>query len=210
MRGLFVTFEGPEGSGKSTVLRQLAAEMEAAGTPCFSTREPGSGPIGERIRGILLDGLPLPPLTELFLFLADRSQHVETQIKPAIDAGMLVLCDRYADSTLVYQGYGRGMGLDRLARWNEEATGGMKPDITFLLDVPAEIGLRRQTKSDRLDLEPIAFHERVRTGFLTEARREPERWIVVDAVQPLDVVVKECRLALGERLGRTLKPPCGD
>jgi len=203
MKGLFVTFEGPEGGGKSTVLRTLAAELEAKGVPCLSTREPGAGPIGERIRSLLLDGLDLPAMTELFLFLADRAQNVETQIKPALAEGKVVLCDRYADSTLVYQGYGRGLDLEQLKRWNHEATGGLQPELTLLLDVPAEAGLRRQTKGDRLDREPIAFHDRVRNGFLTEAHRDPGRWFIVDATQPLQEVVSSCRIALGERLEKT-------
>jgi dTMP kinase len=190
---MFVTFEGPEGAGKSTVLRRLADEFREKGETVVETREPGAGEIGGRIREILLHTGAVPARTELMLFLADRAANVETIVRPALAAGSLVFCDRHADSTVVYQGYGRGLDVEQLRAWNAWATGGLTPDLTLLLDLPAEVGLARAKGGDRLDAEPLAFHERVRAGFLTEAEREPDRWRIVDASQPLDTVLAACR-----------------
>ncbi|MBI1756764.1 MAG: dTMP kinase [Fimbriimonas ginsengisoli] len=191
---MFVTFEGPEGAGKTTVLKAVARRLEADGQRVVMTREPGEGEIGAKIRDILLSGGDLSPAAELFLFLADRAQHVASVIKPALAAGAFVLCDRYSDSTLVYQGYGRGLDLETLRGLNQLATGGLTPDLTLLLDLDPELGLARLSldKMDRMDRESIEFHRKVRDGFLREAKREPARWRVIDAAVPIAGVILAC------------------
>lgn len=196
---MFVTFEGPEGAGKSTVIRALAEQL-SPGRQVLVTREPGDGPVGRQIREILLHGEHVEPRAELFLFLADRAQHVESIVQPALAAGALVLCDRYCDSTLVYQGYARGLDLNMLRNLNRMASGGLNPDLTLLLDLPPEIGLARQNAQDRLDREPIEFHRKVRNGFLEEAKLDPARYRVIDASQEVDRVVADCARAISERL----------
>lgn len=198
--GRFVTFEGPEGAGKSTLIRSLAARYEAE-REVIVTREPGAGEFGAAVRRLLLDGEDLEPRTELFLFLADRAEHVSGLVRPALARGALVLCDRHADSTVVYQGYGRGLDRDLLRAWNAFATRGLKPHLTFLLDVPAEVGLARVTDANRLDAEPIEFHRRIRQGFLDEAAREPDRWVILDGALPVDDVRRAAEDALSRRLG---------
>ncbi|MGI8924607.1 MAG: dTMP kinase [Fimbriimonadales bacterium] len=182
MSGRFITLEGPEGAGKSTLAAALAEKVPNV----LLTREPGEGPVGPKIREALLHGGELDAWTEVFLFLADRRQHVETVIRPALDRGKTVICDRYADSTVVYQGYGRDLPVDLLRKLNRIATSGLAPDLTFLLDLPVDVGLARITDRDRLDREPLEFHERIREGFLMEAKRNPERWRVLDASLPAD------------------------
>jgi dTMP kinase len=204
---MFVTFEGPEGSGKSTLIRCLAPRLEGTGRSVLSTKEPGAGTLGGGIRSLLLEGHDVDPKAELFLFLADRSQHVATVLRPALAAGQVVLCDRHKDSTIVYQGYGRGLDLDRLREWNRFATEGLEPDLTILLDLSPERGLERletgdrRATRDRLDREPLAFHDRVRRGFLEEASREPERWRIVDADREPDQVLEDVWGLLEPRLG---------
>lgn len=193
---MFVTLEGPEGAGKSTVITSLGKRLASLGRTVVLTREPGDGDVGRRIREILLHGEAIAPLTELFLFLADRAQHVASIVGPALAAGNVVVCDRYADSTLVYQGYGRDIDLATLRVLNDMATGGLQPTLTLLLDLPAEVGLSRLVNKDRLDSEPLEFHRRIREGFLTEAAREPERWRVIDATQPVESVVAACEQAV--------------
>lgn len=183
MRGLFVTFEGPEGAGKSTCLHSVASRLDRE---VFVTREPGAGEFGKRIRAMLLDEDHLPPESELMLFLADRANHVVTMIQPALESGKVVLCDRHADSTLVYQGYARGLDRNFLRAANRFATRGLLPDVTFLFDLDPEIGLSRvmaRNESNRMDREPLAFHQRVRDGFLELARSEPSRFVVLDATK---------------------------
>jgi dTMP kinase len=189
---MFVTLEGPEGSGKSTVLALLAERLRAEGRTVVTTREPGAGPVGEAVREILLHGGQIEPLTELFLFLADRAEHVAKTVLPALQRGETVLCDRHADSTVVYQGHARGLDLDRLRDLNSLATGSLVPGLTLLLDLDPALGLRRAKGADRLDKEPLEFHLRVREGFLKEAARDPQRWRIVDAAQPLEAVVAQC------------------
>jgi dTMP kinase len=196
---VFVTFEGPEGAGKSTVIEKLAGKLTAAGKDFLCTREPGAGSLGKAIRAILLEGEGMPALSELFLFLADRANHVETIIRPALAAGKIVLCDRYRDSTVVYQGIARGLDPDLLRQLNATATANLVPDLTILLDLPTEVGLARVTDSNRLDREPSEFHNAVRNGFLEEAQREPNRWRVVDAGLPLEAVVEECWHLISEK-----------
>lgn len=190
MRGVFVTFEGPEGAGKSTALRAVARRIPA-NREVVQTREPGSTEFGALIRDLLLHGGNIPAKSELFLFLADRANHVERVVHPALDRGAIVLCDRYADSTLVYQGYGRGLDLGLLRQLNTYATGGLLPDLTLLFDLPPEVGLSRLSSKDRLDAEDLAFHQRVGDGFRAEAARDPVRWKVIDANRSPELVEED-------------------
>jgi len=203
---VFITFEGPEGAGKSTVLRAVADSLRQEGRAVLETREPGAGEVGREIRRLLLQGQELEPAAELFLFLADRAQHVRDIVRPALAEGTIVLCDRHADSTLVYQGYGRGLELALLRDLNRLATSGLRPGLTLLLDLPAEVGLARIAHPDRIDREPLEFHQRVRDGFLSEAQREPDRWVVLDAsVEPemvTDRALEEVRKRLTTAIGR--------
>lgn len=197
---MFVTFEGPEGAGKSTAIALVAEELRSREFEVVSTREPGSGPVGAQIRQVLLHGENLDPKAELFLFLADRAQHVAAEIGPALGEGKVVLCDRYGDSTVVYQGVARGLDPAKTKELNAWATGGLVPDLTFLFDIDPTIGLRRLVDRDRLDLEPLEFHAKVRQGFLDLAGQEPQRWVVVDAARPIDDVVAHCLETLVKRL----------
>lgn len=198
--GLFITLEGGEGSGKSVQVEALARRLEAKGLAVVCTREPGGTPLGERLRDIVLDlspggaGLPLDPLTESLLFIAARAELVADVIAPALARGESVVCDRFADSTLAYQGFGRGVDLEVIEQVNAVATRGLRPDLTALLDLVVAEGLERSGaagKSDRFEREEHAFHERVRSGYRSLAAREPERWLVVDASQPPEVVTEE-------------------
>jgi dTMP kinase len=194
-RGLFVTLEGPDGSGKTSQAARLGAALEAEGRDVVLLREPGGTALGERLRELLLhrEDMPIDPLADALLFNAARAQLVAEVIRPALAAGRTVLCARFADSTLAYQGYGAGVDLDGLKALAAIATAGIRPDLTILLDVPAETGLNRKRRGrgaltrfeSRADL---AFHRRVRDGFLRLARAEPERWRVVDATRPRSVV----------------------
>lgn len=188
---MFITFEGPEGGGKSTQIRQLADFLAGEGREVVLTREPGGSVMGPQIRKLLLDSDEVYPLSELFLFLADRASHVAQLIRPALKRGAVVLCDRYADSTIVYQGYARGGDIEWLRDLNHRATAGLVPDLTVLLDLPPAVGLGRQTDQDRLDREPLEFHERVRAGFLAEAALHPERYLVIDATQTPEKIFGE-------------------
>ena len=199
---MFLTVEGVEGAGKSTFIGLLEAELAKRGIPFLRTREPGGCALGRQIRPLLLDAAQkVDARAELFLFLADRAQHVADTIRPALARGEWVICDRYADSTIAYQGYGRGMDVELLQSLNDCATGGLWPDITFLLDLPAEVGLSRAlarngreglTQSEgRFEAEALAFHQRIREGFLARAARWPERFRVLDASQsPEDVAAQ--------------------
>lgn len=193
---MFITLEGPEGSGKSTQIRRLAKRLEAMGYPVVTTREPGGTPIGDQIRHVLvrMENKELHPRTEILLFLAARAQLVEQGIKPALEDGKIILCDRYGDSTLAYQGYGHGLDLDQLRQMLDFATDHLKPDLTILLDLDVETGLMRKQAEDewnRLDAYEILFHERVREGYLKLAHEEPERWRIVDASQGIDAVQED-------------------
>ena len=198
---MFITLEGPEGSGKSSQLPDLAEFLSGQGWDVLTTREPGGTPIGDQIRQILmrLDNQELHPCTEILLFLASRAQLVEQVIKPALREGKLVLCDRFGDSTLAYQGYGHGLNLDTLRIMLDFATDKLKPDLTLLLDVDVETGLQRKRKEDewnRLDAYALAFHQRVREGYHELCRQEPERWRVIDAMQPKEAVQLALRQAV--------------
>ena len=194
-RSLFVTLEGGEGAGKSTQARALAERLRAAGREVVQTREPGGTPLGEIVRSLALhhataEGAPpvqIGQIAELLLFAASRAQLVEAVIRPALDRGAVVLCDRFTDSTLAYQGHGRGIDLDTIARASSIATGGLTPDLTVLLDLPVETGLARrlgETAPDHFEREALAFHERTRAGFLGLAAAAPDRWLVLDATRP--------------------------
>ena len=198
---MFITLEGPEGSGKSSQLPDLAEFLRGQGWDVLTTREPGGTPIGDQIRQILmrLDNQELHPRTEILLFLASRAQLVEQVIKPALREGKLVLCDRFGDSTMAYQGYGHGLNLDTLRTMLDFATDKLKPDLTLLLDVDVETGLQRKRKEDewnRLDAYALAFHQRVREGYHELCRQEPERWRVIDAMQPKEAVQLALRQAV--------------
>jgi dTMP kinase len=205
---MFITLEGPEGSGKSSQLPALAEYLRQEGYEVIVTREPGGTAVGDQIREVLMNlkNVSIVPRTEILLFLAARAQHVEGKIRPALEAGKVVLCDRFGDSTLAYQGYGHKTDLDTLRYLLDFATGGLKPDLTLLLDVPVRDGLERKLDNgaewNRLDAYAEAFHERVRQGYLELAREEPERWVTIDATQDKDQVQKAMRGAVMERLKR--------
>ena len=186
--GLFITFEGVEGCGKSTQSRLLKAQMDAFGVPSIVTYEPGFTPLGEEITRLLKwkDEVPISPLSELLLFNASRAQLVAEVVKPALMKGTTVICDRYADSTVAYQGYGRQLDLALVTQANTIGTLGLVPDRTFFLDIPVEKGMERKLgdKPDRFESETIEFHRRVREGFLSLARSGPERWTVIDGLLP--------------------------
>ena len=188
-RGLFVTFEGGEGAGKSTVIAAAALALSERGRMTLTTREPGTGALGIAVRSLLLDQAEISARSELFLFLADRANHCAQIIEPALNDGHTVLCDRHADSTLVYQSLVRGLDEPFVRGANAFATQGLVPDITFLLDLPAEVGLSRLKEKNRLDREPLEFHQRVRAGFLRLAAEEPNRFRVIDATQSPEEVL---------------------
>lgn len=209
---MFITFEGPEGSGKSTQIGRAQQYLEAGGRRVVRTREPGGTPIADRIRGILLaaENAALTPKAELFLYFAARAQHVAEVIRPALESGAVVLCDRFADSTWAYQGYARGLGTELVEQVNELATGGLTPDCTLLFDLPVEIGLARararadrkpgELREDRFEREELDFHRRLRDGFLELARRYPARFRVLDAAAGIDEVWRRTRAILDEFL----------
>lgn len=206
-----MTFEGPEGSGKTTQIPLLAEYLKENGYDVLCTREPGGTDISEQIREVILSSKndSISHATEALLFSAARAQIVEQVIRPALAAGRIVLCDRYADSTIAYQGYGLGLDVQALAVITRFATGGLVPDLTFYIDVPAEIGLARKkgqagsgaSEMNRLDQKEIAYHTRVREGYLEMARQAPERWVVIDGTRSASSVQK----ALRERLEQELQ-----
>jgi dTMP kinase len=185
---LFITFEGGEGSGKSGQAKALYRRLKKSAIPVLLTHEPGGTPFGKKLGRWLkwAQGMDIPPLVELMLFNASRAQLVTEVIKPSLKSGMVVISDRYADSTTVYQGFGRGLDLEMVKATNNTATQGLKPDLTILLDITAEDGLARKKgrKKDRFEREELAFHQRVRQGYLKLAADEPGRWLVADASQP--------------------------
>jgi dTMP kinase len=204
---VFITFEGPEGAGKSTVLKRIGDRLADEGRTVLVTREPGAGHVGAQIREILLHSEAIDSRCELFLFLADRAHHVSTMIRPALERDEIVLCDRYTDSTVVYQSYARGLDPLGIRELNAFATDGLVPDLTLLLDVDPEVGLKRLTSKDRLDAEPIMFHRRVREGFLAEAKKDSGRWRIVDASKTLDQVEFLCYAYVKELLSRREQEP---
>lgn len=194
-KGLFITFEGIDGCGKTTQLENVKKLLEENGIECVTTREPGALKLGSQIREILLhyDGV-VADNCEMFLFLADRSQHVETFIKPMLEEGKVVLCDRHTDSTIAYQGYGRGGDVEKLTELNKIATNGLVPDLTFLFDVSVETGHERAGKDlDRLELAGKEFFERTRQGYLTLAKQHPERIKVINAEKSKESVYNDVK-----------------
>jgi dTMP kinase len=192
---MFITFEGIEGSGKTTQIRHLAEFLRTESHDCILTREPGGTEIGKKIRAILLDpeNKDIDDLTELLLYTADRVQHIKSLIKPCLSEGKIVLCDRYADATMAYQGFARGINMELIRRLHEQMLEIVKPDLTILLDLLPETGLSRAWRrirnggrtgqESRFEREKLAFHEKVRAGYLELAGREPERFRVIDASQ---------------------------
>ena len=208
--GVFITLEGPDGSGKSSLLQSLAAALREAGCEVVATREPGSTPLGEQVRRLVLDTEPKIDRTgraDALLFAASRAQHVEEVIRPALERGAVVVCDRYADSSLAYQGAGSGVPMDELRAVQRFATGGLVPDLTVLLDLPVEAGLERKSAEvTRFEAyHDIAYHERVRAAFLGFAAEEPGRYAVVDATLDADGVLVAAREAVGRLADRA---PC--
>ena len=202
---MFITLEGIEGSGKTTQIWRLVEFFEDRGIECVATRQPGGTLIGENIRSILLDpaNSALEPLAELLLYLADRAQHINELIRPALKNGKTVVCDRYFDATLVYQGFARGLSIELIGQLHQLLFDDLKPDVTLLLDLPPQVGLERAWRQlnngqrsgheSRFEAEAVAFHEKVRAGYLELARLEPERFRIIDAAQPQNQVFAAMR-----------------
>ncbi|MBD0293216.1 MAG: dTMP kinase [Jiangellaceae bacterium] len=191
MPGTFIAFEGGEGAGKSSRCRALARRLRATGHEVILTHEPGDTAVGRRIRAMLLDAGAAEPSArgEALLYAADRAEHVAAVVRPALDRGAVVVTDRYVDSSIAYQGVGRGLGAEAVAELSRFATGGLLPDLTVVLDVPPGVGRGRLTgPADRLEAEPAEFHARVRQAFLDQAARAPDRYVVVDATLPIEHV----------------------
>ena len=203
-RGRFITLEGPEGAGKTVLGQRLATELERRGQPVVLTREPGGTRLGEQLRALLLDGEGrIDARADAFLFNAARAQLVSEILRPALAAGRVVVCARFADSTLAYQGFGEGLPLGELQRLADVATGGLVPDLTILLDLDPEVGLRRKLAGEQTRFEAsfdLAFHRRVRAGFLDLAARDPERFRVVDASRDVDAVFADALAVVLESL----------
>jgi dTMP kinase len=211
---MFITLEGIEGSGKSTQIQSVTRWLTANGCDCLTTREPGGTSIGGQIRSILLqpENRELAPAAELLLYVADRVQHLETVVRPALAAGKVVVCDRYYDATLVYQGYARGLDQNLIRRLHQWICSGLMPDLTLLLDLPAEEGLARAwrrfhadaalVRESRFEKEKLAFHERVRAGYLDLARLEPLRFVVIDAAVEVPAVERQIEAALQSHFKR--------
>ncbi len=200
MQGLFITFEGPDGCGKTTQMKLLAEYFEKKGKEVVLTREPGGKGLGEKVREILLnyDG-KVSDRCESFLFLADRAQNIDIIVNPAVKEGKIVLCDRHIDSTVAYQGYGRGLNIDRINMLNNLATNGKKPDLTLVFDVDVETSMKRVGKEkDRMESAGIDFHNRVRKGYLELAKQEPKRIKVLDATKSIEEIHKDVINILAE------------
>ena len=204
--GKLITLEGGEGAGKSTQLARLAAALEQSGLSVVTTREPGGSPAGERIRKLLVEGEPgsMAPRTAALLHFAQRAEHIEKTIRPALARGAWVVCDRFADSTMAYQGYGHGLGRAPIQSLCRLVCGDLVPALTLIFDVPVDIGLARaasrrgvETRYERMD---ASFHERLRRGFLDIAKREPKRCAVIDAAREVDAVTAEMLKTVGRRL----------
>ncbi len=208
---MFITFEGPDGSGKTTQARRVTEWLASLGHDVLAMREPGGTEIGDRVRAILMDRAHthLDARAEMLLFCASRAQMMAEKVRPHLARGGIVICDRFADSTLAYQGYGRGLDLGTLRILLDFATFSIKPDLTLCLDIHPRAGLQRRASDlagmNRLDAEPLAFHERVRAGYLALAAEEPQRWQVIDASAPPDVVEQRVREAILKRLAAPAK-----
>jgi dTMP kinase len=208
---MFITLEGIEGSGKTSQVQSIEGWLSAAGHDCLTTREPGGTPIGGQIRSVLLnpENGNLAPTAELLLYMADRAQHLETVVRPALAMGKVVICDRFFDATLVYQGYARGLDTALIRQLHQLACGGMTPHLTLLLDLAPEAGLARawrridadsaHAKESRFETEALAFHQRVRDGYLHLARREPQRFAIIDAAGDRKAVWRQIESVLAAR-----------
>jgi dTMP kinase len=209
-RGRFITFEGPEGGGKTTQHDLLRRRLERRGVRVLQTREPGGTPVGQELRAMLLvpERPPLAPVTQALLLSADRAQHVAEVVHPSLAAGMVVISDRYADSTLAYQGFGDGLDLAALEALTQFATSGLAPDLTILLDIDVRAGLERRRAAfragdgelNRIDRRDLSYHQRVRDGYLALARREPDRFLVLDAQQPVEALADRIWARVSELL----------
>ncbi len=203
-KGVFITFEGIEGAGKSTQIEILSERLKKRGIKTLTTFEPGDTELGKKIRELLLNpSLPINPLSELLLYFADRLQHIEEKINPFLSKGFVVICDRFTDSTLAYQGYGRGISIELITTLQKILLNNFKPDITVLLDLSPEIGLERNKKikkNDKFEFETLPFHNRVREGFLQLASKDTERFIVIDGNKSINEIASEIYDKLKERL----------
>lgn len=211
VNGTLISFEGPEGAGKSSVLEAILPLLEEKGIPFITTREPGGVDIAEKIRQVILDPdhTSMDAKTELLLYIASRRQHLVERVLPALAAGKVVLMDRFIDSSVAYQGYGRGLSVEDIEWLNQFATDGLKPDLTLYFDLDVEEGLARIAKNqerevNRLDLEGLELHQKVRQGYLALAEKEPERIVKIDASQSFEAVLADVLTILEKRLG-TLK-----
>lgn len=205
--GIFITLEGGDGSGKTTLIGRLAAFLQNRSMPYLVTREPGGIEIAEKIREIILNPAhtAMDARTEALLYAAARSQHLAEKVEPALREGLTVLCDRFVDSSLVYQGVGRGLGMEEVWRINQFATGGLKPDLTFYLDIEPEVGMARieangNREVNRLDMESLTFHRKVREAYLRIAEENPERIVTIDANRPIAVVERDIVRMLENRI----------
>lgn len=206
-RNLFITFEGPEGAGKTTVIKKIAERLAQENIDVLATREPGGIEIAEKIRTIILnpEHTAMDERTEALLYAAARSQHYFEKVRPALDAGKMVICDRFIDSSLAYQGYARGIGVDEVLSINEFAIGKKLPDLTILFDISPEVGLARihahgDREVNRLDVESLAFHQKVREGYLQLVKRYPERINVINADQSIERVLEDVWAILNEAI----------
>ena len=206
-KGVFISLEGPEGAGKTSVLEALLPQLKEMGCELLTTREPGGVAISEKIREVILDKghTAMDAKTELLLYIASRRQHLAEKVLPALGQGTWVLQDRFIDSSVAYQGYGRGLAVDDVEWLNQFATDGLKPDLTLYFDIDVKEGLARiardqEREVNRLDLEGLDLHERVRQGYLTILEKEPERFVKIDASQPLEQVVADSLAVIKERL----------
>ena len=206
---LFITLEGPEGSGKTSAIKIVKERLESLGYQIEMTREPGGTSISEQIREVILDkrNTLMDPRTEALLYAASRRQHLVEKIWPSLKEGKIVFCDRYLDSSLAYQGYARGLGIDEILKVNDYATEGTFPDITLLFDIDPELGLERINKNkdrevNRLDVEKLSFHKKVREGYLLLSKKFPQRYIIVDASKPLEEVANQVFEEIIKKLGK--------
>lgn len=213
MNGIFITLEGPDGSGKTTALQEIAKKLpEYTQKQVYTTREPGGSPIAEKIREIILDTAhtEMDARTEALLYAASRRQHLVEKVIPVLEKGAIILCDRFVDSSIAYQGYARGIGETGIFKINDFATEGLAPDLTLFLDIPAEVGLERilanqdSREYNRLDQEKLVFHEKVREGYLRLATEYPERIVTIDGLLSPEEVVEQCLQTIQERFYKEL------